>query len=399
MANPGTESNELVEYLVETCPGSLEKKAAGGCTPLMIACQLGRIGFAKALIAAGADQSTKNDKGENIVHAVIKPDSPVCRTRTLLNLLDSDLRKHLFQQRKNLKENGTTPLHSWIMDYSGRNYNSASAKKVVAMLKLILEYSNGEELDMLNGAGDTCLHSAISQGQLAIIRFLVDFRPQLLYRENAVGRTPAELANDQLATYVFQNPNSQRSYHNDDAKSSAMELKKRDKSEFMLDKLAQDEMLKKRAEDMREASGLGDVYTPHQLARILGAMGLDNPREWDRNDLQTAGLPERVMWDLCQVVMGRHAGKRRLVSLNEANDVARRLGESDVTSRYFSVNRRSAEDDEPEDKEEDESKKLSDFVQESLQRANEWLIQEREGDAEKAIPKCTHCEKHHTDEE
>ncbi|XWW92272.1 hypothetical protein V2A60_000195 [Cordyceps javanica] len=412
MADPSPESNELVEYLVETCPGSLEKKAAGGCTPLMIACQLGRIGFAKILIAAGADQSTRNDKGENIVHAVIKPRSPVCRTRTLLNLLDADLRKHLFQQRRNLKENGTTPLHSWILAYNTRTYSGASTREVVAMLRLVLEYSGGEELDMLNGAGDTCLHSAIAQGQLAVIRHLVDFRPQLLYRENAVGRTPAELAGDQLAARVFQYRDSSRSssaYHGGgggEARRSALGLKERPPGEFLLDRVAQDEALRTRAEAMHAASGLAEAYTPHQLTRILGAMGLDNPQRWDRNDLQAPGLDARVVWDLCGVAMRRHAGgKRRLVSLNEANDVARRLGESDVTSRYFSVNsRRRAEDDDDDDdedgdKNDDEDKKLSDFVRDSLHRAAEWLVQERDADAEKAIPECAQCHKHHTDEE
>ncbi|ATY58270.1 ankyrin repeat [Cordyceps militaris] len=406
MADPGPEANELVEYLVENSPVSLEKKAAGGCTPLMIACQLGRIGFVKILIAAGADQSTRNDKGENIIHAVIKPDSPVCRARTLLNLLDSDLRKHLFQQRQALKENGTSPLHSWILGYSSRDYNSASTKKVVAMLRLILEYSNGEELDMLNGAGDTCLHSAISQGQLAVIRCLVDFRPQLLYRENAVGRTPAELANDQLAARVFRTArdSNRRAYRNDGASSSALALKQRDQGEFLLDRVAQDELLQKQAAAMHAASGLAEAYTPHQLARILGAMGLDNPKDWDRNDLQASDhLADRVVWDLCAGAMRRHAGKRRLVSLNEANDVARRLGESDVTSRYFSVNsRHAADDDDAEqdgDKEEDEAKKLSDFVRESLQCASRWLVRAVDEKAEKGIAKCAQCDQHHTEEE
>ncbi|KAJ3495440.1 hypothetical protein NLG97_g3396 [Lecanicillium saksenae] len=400
MAAPGPEANELVEYLLEGCPGSLEKKAAGGCTPLMIAFQLGRVEFAKLLIAAGADQSTKNDKGENIVHAVLQPHSPVCRTRNLLNLLDSDLRKHLFQQRRNLKENGTTPLHSWIMSYAGHHYNSASPRKVIAMLKLVLEYSNGEELEMLNGAGDTCLHSAISNSQIAIIRHLVNFRPQLLYRENAVGRTPAEFANDRLATCNFQRPESLRYGHHASDQSSALRLKDRAKEEFILDKLSQDELLKKKAEDMQKASGLAESYTPHQLARILGAMGIENPKDWDRNELQTADLDKRVVWDLCNVAMRKHAGKRRLVSLNEANDVARRLGESDVTSRYFSVNSRKADEDEEEqEKEEDENQKLSDFVCSSLGTAGRWLIQERDKKASEALPMCEWCEKHHTKDE
>lgn len=397
MAEPSSEANELVEYLVENCPGSLERKAAGGCTPLMIACQLGRIGFAKILIAAGADQSTRNDKGENIVHAVIKRKSPVCRIRNLLNLLDSDLRKHLFQQRTNLKDNGATPLHSWILEYNGRKHNHA--KRVVTSLKLILEYSNGEELDMLNAAGETCLHSAIHMGQLAIIRTLVDFRPQLLYRENAVGRTPAEIARDRLATCIFKRPENQRYYYDEDATSKALALRKRDQGEFVLDKISQDEILKSKADEMHEAAGLGEVYTGNQLARILGAMGIDNPKNWNCNDLETPDLDRRVIWDFCSVAMRKHAGKRRLVSLNEANDVARRLGESEVSSRYFSVNNRSKEDEDEQEKEEDEEKKVATFVEQSLGGASAWQIQERDDKARKAIPKCADCEKHHTNEE
>lgn len=396
MATPSLEANELVEYLVEACPSSLEKKAAGGCTPLMIAYKLGRFGFAKILIEAGADQSTRNDHGETLAHAAVDVMGHTCRVRDMLNLLDSDLRKHLFQQRTSLKDSGITPLHAWIQKYGGRRHNHSSTKSVVKTMKLILEYSGGDELNMLNSAGDTCLHTAVSQGELAIIRTLVDFRPQLMFRENAVGRTPAEVARDKVAARVFKRPDDLRYRYYAEAPSKALDLKTRDEEDFVLDKISQDDLLRSKTKEMQAASGLGEEYTPHQLARILGAMGVDNPKGWESNDVGSDDLSCKVIWDICNQTVRKHTAKRRLVSLNEANDVARRLGESEVTSRYFAVNSRKDDDAEEENVEDDEDKKVADFVQHSFAGAQGWLLSNMDPKAREAIPKCAECDERHT---
>src|SRR5690606_10154066 len=67
-------------------------------------------------------------------------------------------------------------------------------------------YSEGQGLDMLNAAGDTSLHMAIMGRQLAIAKVLVDYKPSLLYRENAVGRTPAEVAYETLTALKLWKP-------------------------------------------------------------------------------------------------------------------------------------------------------------------------------------------------
>ncbi|KAI9171446.1 ankyrin repeat [Paramyrothecium foliicola] len=193
MATPENRSYELLEYLVETYPQSLEKKTTTGDTPLMIACRLGRLRYVELLLKANADQSTKNANGENIVHAAIAGVPTAHRLRPLLELFDKDLRSHLFQQRNSLQNDGLTPLHAWIIAASGgaNSYNNSQAyserKDAVEVLKLLLEYSQGCELSMLNAAGDTCLHTAIMRAQLALVKAIVDFQPRLLYRENAVG--------------------------------------------------------------------------------------------------------------------------------------------------------------------------------------------------------------------
>jgi len=59
---------------------------------------------------------------------------------------------------------------------------------------------------------------------------------------------------------------------------------------------------------------------------------------------------------VCLEFMDKHPGKRRLVSLNEANDVAKRLGEQYSSSRYFSIQARGEDDDDEEEKEEDQTR-------------------------------------------
>ncbi|KAH0595957.1 hypothetical protein MHUMG1_06507 [Metarhizium humberi] len=354
------ESAELVEYLVTNCPEYLEKKTSEGETPLMIACRLGRTDFAKILINGGADQSTRNLKGENILHACLSRLPKAAQLKPMLDLFDAELRSHLFLQRKSITENGTTPLHTWICQTSGlgatgeieqqysnyyyrrgryiSNQTYSNEKDVVDMLKLLLECSKGEELDMLNGAGETCLHTATKQDMLSLVKILLEFNPKQLYRENAVGRTPAELAHDGLINHVFSRPDRPEINRNEqisDIVNKSTETY-RDEAVFK-DKVA--DQLKTNIAEL----GLSGDYSAKDLALILPAMGIGEGKLG--KNLSTSKL-KQVEWDLMATTMEKHAGKRRLVSLNEANDVARRLGEKHTSSRYFSVESRRDEDDE-----------------------------------------------------
>lgn len=400
-AMPGPNANEVLEYLIETCPACLEKKTPGGETPLMVACKLGRVEFVKILIEAGADQTTRNLKGENIVHATLKDATEVCRLRTLLRLLDSDLRKHLFLQRKNLGEDGTTPLHAWIM----ANTNASRGLKPrpsVAILKLILEHSEGEELEMLNSAGDTCLHTVIHYNSIHLVKSLLDFNPRLLYRENAVGRTPAELAHDKLTAQVFSATRGQGI--SADFRGDVTLLRRRPELKFFMSGPSDKKLLESKAEEMQALAGLSDTYDAGELANILSVMGLDNPMgRWGSVD---ANRMVHVIWDLCRTTMGKTPGERRLVSLNEANDVARRLGESHQASRYFSVNGRRDDDDDDDDEaksdgegEENKGTDATDFATSRIGAARRWVLPEREDGTKKDIRKCAECGERHNEYE
>ncbi|KPM38970.1 hypothetical protein AK830_g7594 [Neonectria ditissima] len=387
LATPGTAANELLEYLVEACPGALEKKNSQGDSPLMVACRLGRVEFVKILLGGNADQSTRNSKGENILHAALAGNPKAKQLRGLLDILDTGLRSHLFLHRKNLNENGTTPLHTWVSQasavppentnrYNRYNcyYNSyvtkpySNERDAVQMLELLLEYSKGEELEMLNGAGDTCLHTIVMQNMLSLAHVLITFKPSLLYRENAVGRTPAEVAQDRLTGVRFAKPKNLDL--NKDNKAPALKNKK--PQEFA-DKAAQESETSEQTMKLLADLDLSGTYSKNEVSQILGSMGV---RKNDHgNNILSDEAAKGVMWDLCLTATEKHPSKRRLVSLNEANDVAKRLGEKYSASRYFSIQARN-EDDDDVDKEDQEDKEITDFATDQLRSrlGQAWVV-------------------------
>lgn len=144
--------------------------------------------------------------------------------------------------------------------------------------------------------------------------------------------------------------------------------------------------------------GLSQTYANVKLIRQY--MGLDSSRS--RDSLVALKDESAITWDLCQTAMTAHPGKRRLVSLNEANDVARRLGEQYTGTRYFSITRRGKDDhggaeDEEED-EEDNGKSGDDFAHKSVlsRRIFAWNISRSDEDAEKdGFEKCDECGHYH----
>ncbi|KIL95072.1 hypothetical protein FAVG1_02004 [Fusarium avenaceum] len=382
LAQPGDKADELLEFLVETCPDFIEKKNSEGDTPLLVACRFGRINAVKILLAANADQSARNQKGENIVHAAISCNPKAHQLRELLDILDPDLRSHLFLQRKNLSENGTTPLHTWVSQASGRQdgnnsrsdwrryssygYNmpyNRDEREMVLMLNLLLEYSKGEELEMLNGAGDTCLHTAIMTDMLAVVRALVQFKPSLLYRENAVGRTPAEVAQDQLTGQKFTMPDKPKLYNQDHVR----DIVEKNEENFVHEATVEGRTFEQ-ARELLQGLGLSDTYKSIDVPMILASMGVEEHHN-EKNKLDGRTIDE-VLWDLCRTAMQKHPGSRRLVSLNEANDVAKRLGEKYSASRYFSVQARV--DDEDDDGEEKEANNTIDFAVQEMKSRLGW---------------------------
>lgn len=305
--NDGT-AQRLVEYLIKAYPTALEAKGTTGMTPLFMASWLGRIDLARTLIANGADQSTKNTNHDNILHAALANNPEPEKLSVFLKLLDPELLAHLLLERSGLNtSDGRTPLHRWLATYA----RSISGKpdRYIKVLHLLLEYSKGQELDTLDAGGDTPLHTLIrNQAEPAIIREILNYNPQLLHRENAVGLTPAEVAHDAFVrTCIPQHRSWGYAYHHHQDKSVAQVLLDRKPEEFA--------QLAKHGGPARPATRVQHRYD------LLGDSVRPAPRVHE-------------IYDLVGESAAAHPGKRRLASLHEANDVARRIGETYQGQRY-----------------------------------------------------------------
>ncbi len=215
---PSINANELVKYLIDACPSSFGAKALNQQTPLHLAAELGRVDIVKILLDAGADQTSKNVDLDNLLHAALSQDPTAEQLRGLLDLLDRDLLAKMMKERNRLAKEGCTPLHSWLQRVAVADPGPDKITAIRAVLKELLAISpsaSSQALNMLDGAGNTVLHSLITQdADPAIIRDVLDFCPSLMYRENAVGRTPAEVARERfIRDLVTTKP--PRGFHDD----------------------------------------------------------------------------------------------------------------------------------------------------------------------------------------
>lgn len=150
---------------------------------------------------------------------------------------------------------------------------------------------------------------------------MLEHSPKGLHRENAVDRTPAEIAYDLFLAYKVAPPRDiafnhhSFSYHN--------------------------------------ANDVADKLVEQPPGAFLAQ---SNQPKFSRK--------ERV-WEIAQEFMARFPGKCRLVSLNEANYVARRLGENYSWQRYYTKQTATDADEQgrdEEEKEEQDNKEETDYV-------------------------------------
>ncbi|KAI1275981.1 ankyrin repeat protein [Xylaria sp. FL0933] len=322
----GDTSNKLIEYLIKVCPASFEAKTDLGHTPLYLACLMGRVQFARTLISAGADQSVKDKEFNNIIHACVTNQPKVDQLRQMLELLDPKLRTHMFCQRNNLSQGGDTPCHFYLkrsnMHYHRRRIVDPENPATVNLLNLLLDFSQGEELEILNGSGDTVLHTAVLRSLPEQSKVILERNPKLLYRENTVGRTPFEIAYD-----IFIN------------------------------------------------SKVGGVDSIEIQIKTPEYLVTRSPESFVP-DTQTPKVREDATWEVVQQYLAQAEGKRRLVSLNEANDVAKRLGESYSWQRYYT--KTAAIDDDADPTADANKKQETDFAT-SLYRSlvfSAWLVED-----------------------
>lgn len=286
-------------------PKTLETKAnSTGQTPLHLAFSLGRYVTGKRLIAAGADQTCRDSSWNNIIHTLLSSRSyKDIELFKMLELVDQRLLESLFTERNS---DAATPLALWLRVYA----NESSGKILGHLLSLSPTLA---ELDMVDGVGDTPLHIVTKRELTPLMRIIINRRPELLYRENATGRTPAEMAGDSWTSKCFERP-------------PKIPRDPTDQCWYWFDEGTSDPILGRDAEKFlpKDESHEDEQSTPWELCR----------ERWESD-----GKAERV--------------KRKLVSLNEANEVARRLGKRQKHARR---GRKTRDDDGESQSEEDTPK-------------------------------------------
>ncbi|GFF78963.1 hypothetical protein IFM61392_10056 [Aspergillus lentulus] len=306
-AKPTVESNRLVKYLVQQVPHCLEVKSVDGYTPLMIAFSLVRPTYAKILIEAGADQTVRNKKGNNILHLLFcsvssPPAEMLDDFQKMLELVDPSLVSSLLVERSSHGPGSLTPLAMWMVralsttnTYSvygnGSNCEGDNQMKALRMILDFAQSTGQKHLELLDGAGNTVIHDAVRCQLLQTLEILLERRPDLLHRENASGSTPAELAEAGWVTEVTSNPPG---------------LERRNRY----------------------------MYSSNQYGGSL----VDRRPESFVEEGDEAPTMKRRIYDFCrgkaETLRGPDA-KRRLVTLFEANEVARRLAAKDPQENRY----------------------------------------------------------------
>jgi len=357
MAPPSADTVRLVKYLIDAMPSSLHAKSSDGTTPLQLAFCLHRFSIAKSLIASGADQTCRNHAGNNLIHSLLlnssvrhtEPDSQsgIALQQTyhkeLIELIDPRIRQSMFTERCSHNPGAVTPLHRWLCTSNttpyyyynttsrgqNTNYNNDNPKET-AVLKTLLEFSDGEELGLINAAGDTPVHTAVSHQTVELLKMMLDRNPELVNRENAVGRTPLEVAQDVMVARKFEGP----------------------------PQLPRDEygQLRSRYQPLVEQSPESSVE--------------EKGKKVERDE-------RREVLEVCLAAARRSSGKRRLVRLVEANEVARRVASRSSAGESGVGRGGVVRDEEGEEEEVVEASRFKDEVEKWFGEAAGWY-EERE---------------------
>ncbi|EGP89184.1 uncharacterized protein MYCGRDRAFT_92101 [Zymoseptoria tritici IPO323] len=321
LASPTPKSAAVLRYLVKVMPEAIDAKSADGLTPLLIAFRLGRQDAAAILIEAGADQTIRDDEGRNLVHSLLMnsftSSAHVQRLRTMFDLIDDRLLADMLMERSTAAPGALTPLAQWTQSaiYFAHNWQSFNDDAV----RLLLQYSKGIELSIINGEGHTPLHVAVRSKMKSLTKIILEHDPTLLLRENTTGRTPFEMAEDADIAAAVQDVPA--------LPSSRNQIYRR-----------------------RQITTLSKPICEREAKTFLPGYGVQ--------ELSKHEAILRMMREAKARLEEEGRAKRRLVTLNEANEVARRLAARKTNQPI----RSDADGTEPESRQGDE-------VREWLQRA------------------------------
>lgn len=342
-----TDVSDLVLYLIKACPEAVEAKSHDNVTPLMQAVYMGRIELVKLLLEAGADPNVKTSSWNNILHAALLHTPPADKLKELLSLFDREAVIRMITERSSLSSDGRTPLHQWIASIRGNDVHDKS----VAVFNLFVEMSSEAvttALNLLDASGDTPLHDMLtSHASSKVIRAVLDFQPSLLFRENAVGRTPVEVVHDEvISSRVTSTNNEQHRYYGYGNDGYCYLLTETPgvflaNMEFRQEKWSCEHESQHGDNQNTRMWAICQEYLAKLASTPPPSGHASPPTEGQAQDRSQSPPKRRKLTTETEGRLNAHIiatnklkEKRTLVSLPEANDVAKRLGEMKMGSKY-----------------------------------------------------------------
>ena len=274
-------ANSRLRYLLKKVPAEyLETRDAQGNTPLHLAMKLRNLPAFKALLTEGANQRTRDKKGRNLLHTIYDDasNSQVFLFRKKISMLDQRIIPVLLLERCSGVEPGSlTPLALFLRQHVH------DPKGDQELLEVMIQLSKGKDLSLMDGAGDYPLHVEVRRNNSTRSKYLARKRPDLLFRENATGMTPIEVAE----TAYFRS--------------------RMDKEPSIRSRVGDGSILDKPVQD----------FIKHD--------GRQSSRQHDSDDgNDDLPLSHPIYRNLVRIAR-QHAQARQLVSVLDANEVARRL--------------------------------------------------------------------------
>ncbi|KAH8799706.1 hypothetical protein F5884DRAFT_114530 [Xylogone sp. PMI_703] len=226
---------ELIKHILSLHPELLEHQSSEGFTPLHVAMHIQHQEILSYLISIGANQRHRDKLGRNLIHnmVVARSGGPSLDAKTLshlISLFDKQNVKEMLLERCSVQPGSLTPLAYWMTKYTETTgHRIAGGVSGTEIIELLSGYSTGEDLGMINGEGDLPLHvvcippvsfiyksclsfcqllslQAVKNGQCTIAELLLTLNPSLLHRENTTGRTPLEMARDIYVSSSVEDP-------------------------------------------------------------------------------------------------------------------------------------------------------------------------------------------------
>ncbi|KAI5840776.1 hypothetical protein DFP73DRAFT_557829 [Morchella snyderi] len=232
------------------------------------------------------DFFARDGKGQNILHYALTANE-IRDMKKILRMVPKEIHEVGWTQRS--LGQSRTPLASWLNRTGGQQLD---------ILRVILKYSKGRDLGIADVEGNLPLHWAYQRTLPGVLTIFTEMAPQYTRYENANGRTPMDIATSLFFSDVYCNPPQGLPY-------PAMPSSAIEKGLYQFD-----------------APVVRNVSTP------------DTPKSMDdqTDEEPTDGVTWQIdqgdlvkTYELGVFYLEKYLGKRKLISLNDANELAKRV--------------------------------------------------------------------------